>query len=104
MCINIHTFSYNLIYNEVFNDIQYQWNFHLSETDLNFLMSVALDKIAFLPFAMVIDRYRWDVFDGTTKPQDYAKHWWELRFIYIYMCPILISIYRNPRFTARNVH
>lgn len=34
------------------------------ESDINYLMSVALDKIAFIPFGYLIDKWRWDVFSG----------------------------------------
>jgi peptidyl-dipeptidase A len=26
-----------------------------------------------------VDKWRWEVFDGTVKPEDYNKAWWELR-------------------------
>ncbi|OQV18607.1 Angiotensin-converting enzyme [Hypsibius exemplaris] len=38
--------------------------FHEAESDLNYMFSTALDKIAFLPFAYIMDRYRYDVFSG----------------------------------------
>ncbi len=40
---------------------------------------MALTKIAFLPFGLMIDKYRWQVFDGRTRPENYNKHWWKLR-------------------------
>lgn len=43
------------------------------------LMPRALEKIAFLPFGLLIDKWRWDVFSGKVKPEDYNKHWWKLR-------------------------
>ncbi|MCX5742339.1 MAG: M2 family metallopeptidase [Proteobacteria bacterium] len=46
---------------------------------INQQMKIALGKIAFLPFGLLVDRWRWDVFAGTVKPADYNKHWWELR-------------------------
>jgi peptidyl-dipeptidase A len=46
---------------------------------IDFQLKEALDKIAFLPFAVMIDRYRWQVFSGKTSPADYNKAWWELR-------------------------
>ncbi|CAL1532569.1 unnamed protein product [Lymnaea stagnalis] len=49
------------------------------ETDLNFLMNIALQKVAFLPFGYLIDQWRWSVFRGNTKPDDYNKDWWDLR-------------------------
>jgi peptidyl-dipeptidase A len=47
--------------------------------DLGFLMKQALDKIAFLPFGLLVDKWRWQVFNGEIKPEDYNKGWWALR-------------------------
>jgi peptidyl-dipeptidase A len=47
--------------------------------DIGLLMDKALDKIAFLPFGLLIDQWRWGVFSGQIKPEDYNKAWWELR-------------------------
>lgn len=49
------------------------------ETSINFLLSMALEKIAFLPFGYLIDKYRWDIFDGTVDSSNYNTHWWKLR-------------------------
>ena len=46
---------------------------------INQQMNLALDKIAFLPFGIMIDRWRWAVFDGRIKPGDYNRAWWDLR-------------------------
>ena len=46
---------------------------------INSQMKKALEKIAFLPFGLMVDRWRWDVFAGKVKPDDYNQHWWELR-------------------------
>ncbi len=46
---------------------------------INLQMKDALDKIAFLPFGRLIDQWRWDVFSGKTQPNDYNRHFWELR-------------------------
>lgn len=46
---------------------------------LNLLMKGALDKIAFLPFGLLIDKWRWDVFAGKTPPGKYNEAWWALR-------------------------
>jgi peptidyl-dipeptidase A len=35
--------------------------------------------VAFLPFGLLIDQWRWRVFSGEIKPEDYNKAWWELR-------------------------
>jgi peptidyl-dipeptidase A len=49
------------------------------EAVINQQMKMALDKIAFLPFGLLIDQWRWGVFSGAIKPADYNKAWWELR-------------------------
>ncbi|NOZ00305.1 MAG: M2 family metallopeptidase [Deltaproteobacteria bacterium] len=46
---------------------------------LNALMKRALDKVAFLPFGLMVDKWRWKVLDGRIKPDDYNRSWWELR-------------------------
>jgi len=47
--------------------------------DLGLLMRQALDKVAFLPFGVMIDQWRWQVFSGQVKPTEYNKAWWDLR-------------------------
>lgn len=47
--------------------------------DLGILLRRALEKVAFLPFGLMIDQWRWKVFSGEIKPDDYNKTWWELR-------------------------
>jgi peptidyl-dipeptidase A len=46
---------------------------------VNFQMRKALEKIAFLPFGKLIDQWRWDVFSGKVKPDQYDAAWWALR-------------------------
>ena len=46
---------------------------------INQQMKVALEKIAFLPFAVMVDKWRWDVFSGAVKPDGYNQHWWDLK-------------------------
>ncbi len=43
------------------------------------LMRMALAKVAFLPFGLLIDKYRWQIFDGRTSFENYNKDWWKLR-------------------------
>jgi len=50
--------------------------------DTGFLMKQALDKVAFLPFGLLIDQWRWRVFSGEIKPADYNQSWWEMRTKY----------------------
>jgi len=47
--------------------------------DLSLLMRSALDKIAFLPFGLMVDQWRWKVFNGEYSPSEYNQGWWELR-------------------------
>jgi peptidyl-dipeptidase A len=47
--------------------------------DLGLLMQMALDKVAFLPFGLLIDQWRWKVFSGEVPPARYNSSWWELR-------------------------
>ena len=50
-----------------------------ADADLSLLMRSALDKIAFLPFGLMVDQWRWKVFNGEYSPNEYNKGWWELR-------------------------
>ena len=45
------------------------------EEDIPFLLKMALDKIAFLPFGLMVDRWRWGVFNGETSPAEYNDAW-----------------------------
>lgn len=47
--------------------------------DLGLLMKMALDKVAFLPFGLVVDQWRWKVFSGEISPNEYNSSWWSLR-------------------------
>ena len=47
--------------------------------DLGLLMKQALEKIAFLPFGLMVDQWRWKVFAGEVGPDGYNDLWWQLR-------------------------
>ncbi|MBT8054697.1 MAG: M2 family metallopeptidase [Xanthomonadales bacterium] len=47
--------------------------------DLGLLMNQALGKIAFLPFGLMVDQWRWKVFAGEVGPEGYNDLWWQLR-------------------------
>ncbi len=47
--------------------------------DLGLLMKQALVKIAFLPFGLMVDQWRWKVFAGEVSAQEYNDLWWQLR-------------------------
>jgi peptidyl-dipeptidase A len=51
-------------------------------SDLGLLMKDALESIAFLPFGLLIDKWRWDVFSGEISPDEYNQAWWDLRTRY----------------------
>lgn len=55
--------------------------------DTGLLMTRALEKIAFLPFGLLIDQWRWKVFSGQVAPADYNKAWWDLRLKYQGIAP-----------------
>jgi peptidyl-dipeptidase A len=46
---------------------------------INQQMKMALEKVAFLPFGLLIDKWRWDVFSGKVAPADYNAAWWALK-------------------------
>ncbi len=46
--------------------------------DIPYLLKMALQKIAFLPFGLEIDRWRWEVFSGQITEAQYNQRWWEL--------------------------
>ena len=50
-----------------------------SSGDIGLLMKQALAKIAFLPFGLMIDQWRWKVFSGEITSAQYNQKWWELR-------------------------
>ena len=55
--------------------------------DIGLLLDRALEKIAFLPFGLMIDQWRWKVFSGEIKPENYNKAWWDLRLKYQGVAP-----------------
>jgi peptidyl-dipeptidase A len=48
------------------------------EATINQQMKVAAERVAFLPFARLLDQWRWDVYAGHIAPADYNKAWWSL--------------------------
>jgi peptidyl-dipeptidase A len=47
--------------------------------DIGLLMKKALDKVAFIPFGLMVDQWRWKVYSGEITPENYNSAWWELR-------------------------
>ncbi len=55
--------------------------------DIGLLLQKALEKIAFLPFGLLIDQWRWKVFSGEISPEKYNQAWWQLRLKYQGIAP-----------------
>jgi peptidyl-dipeptidase A len=55
--------------------------------DIGLLLARALEKVAFLPFGLMIDQWRWKVFSGEITPEQYNKAWWDLRLKYQGVAP-----------------
>ena len=53
-----------------------------ADRDLGLLLRLALDKVAFLPFGLMVDQWRWKVFSGEIGPEEYNAGWWDLRAEY----------------------
>ncbi|MGA2038056.1 MAG: M2 family metallopeptidase [Bryobacteraceae bacterium] len=58
-----------------------------SSKDIGLLLRRALEKVAFLPFGLLIDQWRWRVFSGETPPDKYNQAWWDLRTKYQGIAP-----------------
>jgi len=50
-----------------------------ASADLGVLLRMALDKVAFLPFGLLVDQWRWGVFNGDIAEDEYNAAWWRLR-------------------------
>src|ERR1700689_4465651 len=55
--------------------------------DIGLLLHRALEKVAFLPFGLMIDQWRWKVFSGEIPPDKYNQGWWDLRQKYQGVAP-----------------
>ncbi len=53
-----------------------------ADKDIGLLLREAMDKVAFLPFGLMVDRYRWSLFDGSVAPENYNQAWTDLRTEY----------------------
>jgi peptidyl-dipeptidase A len=57
------------------------------DRDIPQLLKQALDRVAFLPFGLLIDQWRWKVFSGEVTPANYNQAWWDLRLKYQGVAP-----------------
>ena len=55
--------------------------------DVGLLLKKALEKLAFLPFGLLVDQWRWKVFSGEVTPANYNAAWWDLRKRYQGVAP-----------------
>ncbi len=53
-----------------------------ADKDIGLLLKQAMDKVAFLPFGLLMDKWRWGVFAGQTPTGGYQKAWDGLRLQY----------------------
>ncbi len=53
-----------------------------TDKDIGLLLRQAMDKVAFLPFGLMVDRYRWGLFDGSIPAGELNKGWNDLRLEY----------------------
>ena len=53
-----------------------------ADKDIGLLLRQAMDKIAFMPFGLLVDKWRWGVFDGSVAPEGYNAAWNDLRLKY----------------------
>lgn len=60
-----------------------------SDEDMNYLMSILLDKVTFLPFGYLMDKFRWELFAQEPEKAEYQKIWDDLRLKYQGMIPPL---------------
>ncbi|WP_128892845.1 M2 family metallopeptidase [Erythrobacter sp. HKB08] len=49
------------------------------DKDIGLLLRQAMDKVAFLPFGLLVDKWRWGVFDGSITPDQYNTAWHDLK-------------------------
>ena len=50
-----------------------------ADKDIGLLLRQAMDKVAFLPFGLLVDKWRWGVFQGSIQPADYTTAWHDLK-------------------------
>jgi peptidyl-dipeptidase A len=58
-----------------------------ASADTGLLLRAALERLAFLPFGLLVDQWRWQAFSGTITPSNYNKAWWDLKLKYQGVAP-----------------
>lgn len=71
------------------------------ESDINQIIRLGMEKLAFLPFAFVMDKFRWEVFRGNVQPKDANCYFWKLREKYGGVEPAVVRTNRDFDITAK---
>ncbi len=58
-----------------------------ASADTGLLLKAALERLAFLPFGLLVDQWRWQVFAGRITPANYNRAWWDLKLRYQGVAP-----------------
>jgi peptidyl-dipeptidase A len=58
-----------------------------ASADTGLLLKAALERLAFLPFGLLVDQWRWQVFAGKITPANYNRAWWDLKLQYQGVAP-----------------
>ncbi|MEH6700616.1 M2 family metallopeptidase [Parasphingorhabdus sp.] len=58
-----------------------------ADKDIGLLLRQAMDKVAFLPFGLLVDKWRWQVFSGDIQPENYTQAWHNLKLEYQGIAP-----------------
>jgi peptidyl-dipeptidase A len=58
-----------------------------ADKDIGLLLRQAMDKVAFLPFGLLVDKWRWRVFSGEVPVSGYEQGWNDLRLQYQGIAP-----------------
>jgi peptidyl-dipeptidase A len=58
-----------------------------ASADTGLLLKAALERLAFLPFGLLVDQWRWQVFAGKITPANYNRAWWDLKLRYQGVAP-----------------
>jgi peptidyl-dipeptidase A len=66
-----------------------------ADKDIGLLLRQAMDKVAFLPFGLLVDKWRWGVFSGQVSPTEYNKAWTDLRLQYQGITPPAVRTEAN---------
>ena len=52
------------------------------DDEISFLLNQALRRIAPIPYNLIVDKWRWKIFEGNITEETYNKRWWDFRIKY----------------------